>query len=159
MDRNNQKIFRGARSRDSREELRSRKRDHSGKFSVSLHSGTSPKKCSRFAVRSAGGSGRSAGDAENNPPSAAKITYNIEQGTARSTFCGSRTSYSAPIRRMSRNSVAVTGITDKRDCRTSCIFFNFGSSLISRSETGRRKRLTGIRSTALQSPSLAVGSA
>src|SRR6266404_914886 len=34
--------------------------------------------------------------------------------------------YSAPMRRISRNSAAVTGMTDRRESRTSCIFFNRG---------------------------------
>src|ERR1700716_2365611 len=72
---------------------------------------------------------------------------------------GERGAYSAPKRRISRNSAAVTGMTDRPESRTSCIFFNRGFFLISPSVTGRRNGLIGARSTVLQSPSFAVLSA
>jgi len=63
-----------------------------------------------------------------------------------------------PIRTISWNSALVSGCTDKRESRRSAIPFNFGLRLISSSVTARGNAFTGARSTALQSPSVAVGS-
>jgi len=51
------------------------------------------------------------------------------------------------MHRISRNSAVVTGMTDKRERRTSCIFFNRGFFLISPSVTGRRNRSRHPRDT------------
>jgi len=66
--------------------------------------------------------------------------------------------YNPPIFRIKRNACTLNGMTDKRDCRTSAIFFSADFALISRNVTGRRKGFSGTRSTALQSPSFAVAS-
>lgn len=63
-----------------------------------------------------------------------------------------------PMLTMISNSLELSGMTDRRDWRTSGIFFNEGSLLISCSDTGRFNARIGVRSTVLQSSFPAVGS-
>src|SRR3977135_532977 len=148
MQRNDEIVPGSPRGRDHRHKLRCRHRTHFPKVSAAQPAQTSAKNIAHRGKR---------GAEVLTPP--ASLRPPASSAPKRSGGGAEGDGYSAPMRRISRNSAAVTGMTDRRESRTSCIFFNRGFFLISPSVTGRRNGLIGARSTVLQSPSFAVLSA
>src|SRR5882672_1517803 len=69
-----------------------------------------------------------------------------------------RVFFPSPCATIVSNSSLVTGITDRRDCRTSSMLPSFGSVLIVVRGTGAPRGFNGLMSTATHWASSAVGS-
>src|SRR5207244_3703027 len=138
MDRNDEEILSGTAGRDDRQILRCRQRTHPAANFGAL-----------VALNKAKGGSR--------PPGAMLTKCRPLAGWIYHRARRARSTYSL-ISTIRRKSAALSGMTDSRDCRTSAMPLRRGSALICRSVTARDNALIGARSTALQSPSRAVGS-